>query len=524
MAVSESNMSEFKMAAIIKLSQNEWVKGFFCANGGNQSWEVWVSLRGKTKMFGCPPYIWMMFGCPLYIHNTKKGYFVRQRRCTHAPYICIPPVHKQHKESMLCQTKGVSICPHRFRYHHMLGYHLYVGMPPLCLDAAICLDAPPVCLNGTLCLEYPHMFGHPCMLGCPHMFGHLHMFGYPPVCLDIPHMFALPICLGAPYLWTPLCMVGHPHIFRHPLYVWMSSICFGFPLCVWMWASKHMAVSKCIRGIQNKHHKESMLCQTKGVSICPHRFRCHHMLGYHLYVGMPPLCLDAAICLDAPPVCLNGTLCLNTPICLDTPVCLDVPICLDIFIYLDAHLYVWTYPICLHSPYVWMPLYVWVAPIFGHPSVWLDIPTYLDTPCMFGCPPYVLASPCVFGCGHPNIWQCPNVLGASKHTGGYPNIWGHPYILGPQTWMGTSKHMAESKHIGGHPNIWGHPNIQWVHPKILGNPHKWGCPNMEGDIQTCRMYVWDIQTSSKHTGGIPAWPSYPAKWVLPLVPIKIIMK
>ena len=30
MAVSESNMIEFKMAAIIKLSQNEWVKVFLC--------------------------------------------------------------------------------------------------------------------------------------------------------------------------------------------------------------------------------------------------------------------------------------------------------------------------------------------------------------------------------------------------------------------------------------------------------------------------------------------------------------
>ena len=29
MAVSESNMVEFKMATIIKLSQNEWVKIFF---------------------------------------------------------------------------------------------------------------------------------------------------------------------------------------------------------------------------------------------------------------------------------------------------------------------------------------------------------------------------------------------------------------------------------------------------------------------------------------------------------------
>ena len=27
-----------------------WVKFFFCANGGNQSWQVWVCLRGKTKM------------------------------------------------------------------------------------------------------------------------------------------------------------------------------------------------------------------------------------------------------------------------------------------------------------------------------------------------------------------------------------------------------------------------------------------------------------------------------------------
>ena len=30
MAVSESNMAEFKMAAIIKLSQNEWVNFFLC--------------------------------------------------------------------------------------------------------------------------------------------------------------------------------------------------------------------------------------------------------------------------------------------------------------------------------------------------------------------------------------------------------------------------------------------------------------------------------------------------------------
>ena len=33
MAVSESNMAEFKMAAIIKLSQNEWEKFIFVQNG-----------------------------------------------------------------------------------------------------------------------------------------------------------------------------------------------------------------------------------------------------------------------------------------------------------------------------------------------------------------------------------------------------------------------------------------------------------------------------------------------------------
>ena len=37
------------MAAIIKLSQNEWVK-FFSANDGNQSWQVWVSLKENTKI------------------------------------------------------------------------------------------------------------------------------------------------------------------------------------------------------------------------------------------------------------------------------------------------------------------------------------------------------------------------------------------------------------------------------------------------------------------------------------------
>ena len=49
MAVSQSNMVEFNMAASIKLSHIELVE-FFCANVGNQSWQVWVIFRGHTMM------------------------------------------------------------------------------------------------------------------------------------------------------------------------------------------------------------------------------------------------------------------------------------------------------------------------------------------------------------------------------------------------------------------------------------------------------------------------------------------
>ena len=41
------------------------------------------------------------------------------------------PVHTQHKESILYQTKGVSICP------HTLGCPTYVWIPPICLDGGI---------------------------------------------------------------------------------------------------------------------------------------------------------------------------------------------------------------------------------------------------------------------------------------------------------------------------------------------------------------------------------------------------
>ena len=44
MAVSESSMAEFKMAAIINLSQNEWVKFFLC-----KKWEPILASVSEFK-------------------------------------------------------------------------------------------------------------------------------------------------------------------------------------------------------------------------------------------------------------------------------------------------------------------------------------------------------------------------------------------------------------------------------------------------------------------------------------------
>ena len=170
-----------------------------------------------------------------------------------APYDWMPPVHTQHKESMLCQTKGVSICPHTFGCPHKFGY--------------------PICLNA------------PCMLGCPHM------FGWPPLYLDAPnmplcmfehpHMFGCPCMLGYHLCLDAPCMLGYPHMFRCPIClddVWVPPV--------------------------HTQHKESMLCQTKGdVHMRP-------------YIWMCPVCLDATICLDAlhmfgcPTVCLDAAKCM----------------------------------------------------------------------------------------------------------------------------------------------------------------------------------------------------------------------
>ena len=50
MAVSESNMAELKMAINhqVESGMNEW--SLIVHSGGSQSWQVWVSMRGKTKI------------------------------------------------------------------------------------------------------------------------------------------------------------------------------------------------------------------------------------------------------------------------------------------------------------------------------------------------------------------------------------------------------------------------------------------------------------------------------------------
>ena len=57
MKVSDSNMAEFKMAAIIKLSQNEWVKLFLCKMAKSKMAEfkmaaiIKLSQNGWVKFF-----------------------------------------------------------------------------------------------------------------------------------------------------------------------------------------------------------------------------------------------------------------------------------------------------------------------------------------------------------------------------------------------------------------------------------------------------------------------------------------
>ena len=146
----------------------------------------------------------------------------------------MPPVHKQHKESILCQTKGMYICPPYIWMPYMLGcthcmfeFPLMFRWPPVCLDTPY-VWTPPVCLDAPICLDTPHMFG------CPPVYLDNTICLHSLICLDAPCMFGCPLCLDthlygwmSPHVWTPPVCLDALHMFGCPLYVWMSPKCMG---------------------------------------------------------------------------------------------------------------------------------------------------------------------------------------------------------------------------------------------------------------------------------------------------------
>ena len=113
----------------------------------------------------------------------------------------------------------------------------------------------PISLNALLYVWIPPILGWP-----PSMCGSPQYVWMPPVCLDTP------ICLDAPlYAWAPL---------------------FGnLPVCLNtlpMFGCPHVCLDDVLMPPVNAQHKESMLCQTKEVSICP------PYIWMPLYVWTPP--------------------------------------------------------------------------------------------------------------------------------------------------------------------------------------------------------------------------------------------
>ena len=137
------------------------------------------------------------------------------------------------------------------------GCHPYVWTPP------VCLDAPPECLDVPLYVGIPpYAWMPPLCFNTTHMFGWLlYIWMHPYVCI-LQYVWTPPICLNAllyvwmsPYVCTlPVCLDGL--MFGCSLHVWTPPVCLHD---VWM-------------PPVHTQHKESMLCHTKGVSICAHTF------------------------------------------------------------------------------------------------------------------------------------------------------------------------------------------------------------------------------------------------------------
>ena len=135
-----------------------------CITWGHPNiWGV-QTYRGHPNIWGCPNIQGASKHGDVQTYRGHQIYGSVQtyRGIQHIEAICLDaPVHTQHKESMLCQTKGVSICPHTFGFNHMSGCLLYIWMHPhVCMTPYFWM--PPVCLDA------PHMFGCTTrMFGCP---------------------------------------------------------------------------------------------------------------------------------------------------------------------------------------------------------------------------------------------------------------------------------------------------------------------------------------------------------------------
>ena len=126
-----------------------------------------------------PLYVWIMFGCPM---------------------------HTQHKESMLCHTKGVSYAPIHLDAHCMFGCpHVwtppYVMMPNMFEHTAVCFSDVwmPLYIHNTKKACYVTLKGCPY---APYIWMSTYVWMHPvclnaPICLDTPCMFWMP-----PYLHT----------------------------------------------------------------------------------------------------------------------------------------------------------------------------------------------------------------------------------------------------------------------------------------------------------------------------------
>ena len=236
-----------------------------------------------------------------------------------------PVLHTTQRKHALSDLGGVCMPPY-------ICKPLYVWMPPICLDTPhifVCLhmfgcsltyttqrkhalsDLGGVCMPPYICKPL-YVWMPPICLDTPHIFVCLHMFGcsltyttqrkhalsdlggvcmppyickplyvwMPPICLDTPHIFVCLHMFGCSLTYTTqrkhalsdlggVCMP--PYICK-PLYVWMPPICLDTP---------HIFVCLHMFGCSLTYTTQrSMLCQIKGVSVCPFTFVC-------------PACLDA---------------------------------------------------------------------------------------------------------------------------------------------------------------------------------------------------------------------------------------